>query len=182
MATSETKPGPSFDAYHLLRQDLPNLQPLPVADPDEMIIRWFGGSLANLLELPRVSGDAGRLLLHDFSSWKSRQFYKAHVNAGIYRVRLPILDSVGKPYEEQQPLLRSSENTTPVALIVALNLCSILATRRSIINELLYIRCTTKGDHEMGIDVEWYKKRIFLEENALENADPRLYISGYSEA
>lgn len=139
-----TMPSFTCDAVSLLGFGTSSNHPLPKPRSGEVVIRVGAWSLNDLYaktsRLEFYSCERGELGRKH--SWEYEK-----LTPGVYRIRLPIPNSQGKPFEEQQKLLLPNETIPPAALIATVLMCSPLVGRTHVPGWFLNCRGEAKDFH-----------------------------------
>ncbi len=134
--------GFSYDATHLLGFGPACTEPLPSATPGEIIIRYGGWSYKDLRYKNSLIAERN-LMRRDQDSYDQYPWSGKGVPPGIYRIRLPIVDSNRKAFCEQVNLLLPDEKPIPVVLAVT----------------ALLVHCIQTGEHLLKTDRTFCKEQ-----------------------
>jgi hypothetical protein len=111
--------GFAFDVGTVLGIGTPIAQLLPESTDGEIVLRLSVSiSLIGLRD-----SDVGKLLMQQDSWYEKYVWCRQVFPAGAYRLLVPVPESFGKNFPEQQELLGEGEKAAPVVLVAAALLC-----------------------------------------------------------
>ncbi len=126
------RPSFCYDAAAILGLGEASSDPLPDPAPGEVVIRVGAWSLEDLRTCETV---VRKNLLWDDAWYDQYDWSSVKLTPGVYRVRMPIPDSNSKNFAEQQKLLLSGEEVTPVALAATVLLCHLKQTGKDLLED-----------------------------------------------
>jgi hypothetical protein len=110
-----TQSGFSFDASELFRPSS-----VASASPGEIVLRVPEG----ITPVSLRQSDIGKQLIHQDEDWYDKyRWANEPIAPGVYHLRLPIPDSNGKTFDEQNALLLDGEEVAPLVLVELALLC-----------------------------------------------------------
>jgi hypothetical protein len=153
-----TTPSLSYDAIALLGFGAALTdEPLPVALPGEIVIRYGGWSLQELRK-----SDIGNQLIWQDQHWCNNYPWSHEpLPSGIYRLRIPVPGSNDKNFADQQALLQEGEEPAPLVLVATALLAHHLQTNEDLLKND-WTRCKEEdadGDH---VGLYWRGGRLFV--------------------
>ena len=170
--TSNTNDIASFDAVTLL--GFVPTQPMPQAEPGTILIRYGGWSLQELRDK--------RLDLMCRQDWYDKYPWAAEkLPSGLYVLRLPIPDSNGKTYEEQQKLLLPGEEPAHVILAAT----ALLSLRLSAQPDPLkngWTRCGQQAAAGGRVELGWDGGRLYVDDDWGDYRDGYFWLASARKA
>ena len=111
----------TFDVGTVLGIGRKSDAPLPELAPGTIVIRIPDG----ISPLSLRESDVGKTLIRQDDTWYDTYDWatSSPITAGPYRLRLPILDSNSKTFDEQKALLLPGEQVAPLVLVELALLC-----------------------------------------------------------
>lgn len=146
--------GITLNAISMLGFGPPGPEAFPEAVPGEISLRYGGWSLT---ELRRKHPD----LLCDQDWYDRYPWASERLPSGFYVLRLPVPESNGKTFEEQQTLLLPGEE--PAAVVLAAT--ALLALRVSSFGDPLrgdFTRCKEETDDGNRVGLYWCDRRLYV--------------------
>ncbi len=147
-----------YDAVALFGFGEESAEPLPEAEPGEVIIRYGGWSLQELCNNPVVR-QKNLMWEHDWYhaySWSSEG-----LPPGIYRLRIPVPGSNKKNVTEQERMLSAGESTAPVVLVATALLAHRLQTGENLLKND-WTRCREQTDDGLRVVLRWRDGRLYV--------------------
>lgn len=152
------RPSFSYDAVSILGIGEVSSDPLPDPAPGEVVIRVGAWSLKDLRTCETVVRSN---LMWDDTWYDKYDWSSVKLTPGVYRVRMPIPDSNSKNFAEQQKLLLSGEEVTPVALAATVLLCHLKQAGKDLLEDD-WTRCAEPLPGELRIGPAVDRGRVYV--------------------
>jgi hypothetical protein len=150
------QPSYAYDAVSIFGFGPASNEPLPEAEPGEIVIRYGGWSLTEI-GIYMV----GRELMHE-QDWYDRYPWSSEkLPPGTYRLRVPVPDSNRKTFAEQERLLPQGEQVAPVVLVATALLAHRLKADEDLLNTA-WTRCKEQTADGYRVVLGWVEGRLYV--------------------
>lgn len=153
-------PSFAYDAVSILGFGAPSIEPLPKPKNGEIVIHYGGWSLTELRDCPVVRE---RNLMWEQDWYNRYQWSTEKLPAGIYHLRVPVLNSNRQTFAEQVRSLPSGEEPAPATLVATALLVHYLQTGEDLLRKN-WTRCKEQTTGGFRAVLDWVDGRLFVDD------------------